>query len=403
MGVAPPVLTPLLNIAMVSAQASPLATWGGDEAGEQSLHVEGLSAALARRGHRVTVYTRRDGPGLPDTVETPQGYRVVHVSAGPPERLIDEELLHAMGPFAQYLAAAWTVGGPDLVHAHFWLSGIAAELVAHQLHLPTVIRFHGLGTDALRTRLEAKVAKAATWVSAGCSDEAFELVRMGRPRSGIAVIPCGVATDVFTPNGPQATRGQHHRVVGMGKLVPRNGFDTVIRALPLIPDAEFVIIGEPDSGDLRRDREARRLRGLAKQLGVGDRLRLHGAATLTDLPPLLRSADVVACTPVNESSSTVALQAMACGLPVVASPVGPLSDTVVHDVTGYLADGENPRRIATSLNALLRNSFLRRSFGAAGRDRAVARYTWDRVAADTARLYDKSKSAFRAGPAVASV
>lgn len=375
----------------------------GDDAGEQSVHVAGLSAALARHRHRVTVYTRRDDAELPDAVETAQGYRVVHVPAGRPQHLPDDELLNAMGPFAQYLAETWTVGGPDVVHSHFWMSGIAAGLAAHLRHLPTVLSFHGLGTDPVRIRLESKLAKAATSVSAGCSDEAFELIRMGRPRSGISLIPCGVDADVFTPDGPQAARGRKHRVLGLGKVLPRNGFDAIVRAMPFIPDAEFLVIGEPDSGDLHSDGEVCRLRGLAEQLGVADRLRLHGPATLADLPALLRSADVITCTPSHGSSGIVAVEAMACGVPVVASSVGPLADTVVHDVTGYLVDHREPRRVAISINALLRDSFLRRSLGAAGRDRVIARYTWDRVAADTVRMYDKSMSACRGGPAVASV
>jgi D-inositol-3-phosphate glycosyltransferase len=367
------------------------------------VHVAGLSGALARRGHRVTVYTRRDDPELPETVETPQGYNVVHVPAGPPERVTDDELLRAMGPFARYLAATWTTGGPDLIHAHYWMSGIAAGLVAHQLHLPTVLSFHGLGTDGVRIHMESKLAKAATSVSASCTDEAFELIRMGRPRPGISVIPGGVDAGVFAPDGPQAPRRRAHRIIGVGKLVPRNGFDTVIRALQLIPDAEFVVIGEPNGGDLPSDTEACRLRGLAEQLGVADRLRLHGADAVADMPALLRSADVVACTPSHESSGSVALEAMACGVPVVASAVGALLDTVVHDVTGYLVDRQDPRELATSVNSLLRDSFLLRSLGAAGRDRIIARYTWDRIAADTVRLYDKSMSACSGGPKAASV
>jgi glycosyltransferase involved in cell wall biosynthesis len=375
---------------------------GSEDAGDQSLHVAGLSAALARRGHLVTVYTRREAPDLPESVETPHGYTVVHVPAGPPERLTDDELLRAMGPFAQYLAATWSMGGPDLIHAHFWISGIVAQLVAHQLHLPTVVRFHGLGTDGVRASLESKLAKAATSISASCTDEAFGLIRMGRPRAGISVIPCGVDADVFTPNGPRAPRGRTHRIVSVGKLLPHMGFDAVIEALPLIPDAEFVVIGEADGGDLVPDGEGCRLRGLAEQLGVADRLRIHGPTTFTDLPALLRSADVVACTPAYESSGSVALEAMACGVPVVASAVGPLLDTVVHDVTGYLVDRHVPRDLAVSVNALLRDSFLRRSLGAAGRDRTVVRYTWDRIAADTVRLYDTLMAASTGGPPTAA-
>src|SRR5262245_22257487 len=148
-----------MNIAMISAKASPLVATGGADAGEQSVHVAELSAALERRGHRVTVYTRRDDPRLSETVETPQGYTVIHVPAGAPERLTDDGLLQAMGPFARYLAGSWTASRPDIAHAHFWMSGIATELVARQQDLPTVLRFHGLGTDGPRRRVESKLAR----------------------------------------------------------------------------------------------------------------------------------------------------------------------------------------------------------------------------------------------------
>ena len=130
---------------------------------------------------------------------------------------------------------------------------------------------------------------------------------------------CGKA---FTPNGPQAARSGEHRVVGVGKILPGNGFDALVRALPLIPAAEFVIIGEAERGDQQSDREARRLRGLAERLGVADRLRVHAHATDAEIPELLRSADVVACTPTYEPSGVVALEATACGVPVVACAVG---------------------------------------------------------------------------------
>ena len=181
---------------------------------------------------------------------------------------------------------------------------------------------------------------------------------------------CGKA---FTPNGPQAARSGEHRVVGVGKIFPDNGFDALVRALRLIPAAEFVIIGEAERGDQQSDREARRLRGLAERLGVADRLRVHAHATDAEIPELLRSADVVACTPTYEPSGVVALEATACGVP---------------------GGGLRGRDLAAaSVNHLLRDSFLRRSLGTGGRNRAVARYSWDRIAVDTARLYEKSMSA----------
>jgi glycosyltransferase involved in cell wall biosynthesis len=334
-----------MKIAMVSEHASPLAVLGGVDAGGQNVHVAALSAALARRGHEVTVYTRRDDPELPERVDTPQGYRVVHVPAGPAEPLPKDELLAHMGPFARYLDEQWAADRPDVAHAHFWMSGLATQLAARHLDLPAVQTFHALGvvkrrhqgvqdtSPKDRLKLEAMVARTATWVAATCTDEVFELMRLGRSRARMSVVPCGVDLDVFTPDGPRAEKGAKHRIVSVGRFVPRKGFDVVVRAMPAISDAELVIVGGPDPAVLDADPEARRLRELAVELGVDDRVHFLGAVAREDMPSLLRSADVVACTPWYEPFGIVPLEAMACGIPVVASAVGGMLDTVVHDVT----------------------------------------------------------------------
>jgi D-inositol-3-phosphate glycosyltransferase len=392
---------PRMKIAMVSEHASPLAVLGGADAGRQNVHVAELSAALTRRGHQVTVYTRRDDPDLPECVETPQGYTVVHVPAGPAKPLPSDELLQYMGPFAQYLDAQWTTDRPDVAHAHFWMSGIATQLAAKHLNLPAVQTFHALGvvkrrhqgaqdtSPRERLRLEAMVARGATWVAATCTDEVFELTRMGRSRAQISVVPGGVNLKLFTPEGAKAPRGNRHRLVSVGRLRPHNGFDIVIRALPAMPNTELLIVGGPHKSELDSEREACRLRDLADQLGVANRVRLCGSVAREDMPVILRSADVVACTPWYEAFAIVALEAMACGMPVVASAVGGMLDTVVHDVTGRLVNPKSPAGVADAVNHLMRDEFLRQSLGAAGRDRARARYSWDRIAADTLRIYDR--------------
>lgn len=390
-----------MRIAMISEHASPLAVLGGVDAGGQNVHVAELSAAMARRGHKVTVYTRRDDPDLPECVETPQGYAVVHVPAGPAESLPKDELLDYMGDFARYLETRWRTERPDIAHGHFWMSGIATQLAARQHGIPTVQTFHALGvvkrrhqgahdtSPAVRIKLEKLVARGATWVAATCTDEVFELTRMGRSRNRISVVPCGVDLDAFSTAGPVAARGERPRIIGVGRLVPRKGFDTVIEALPAIQDAEFLIVGGPSLRDLDDDPEVRRLSALADRLGVADRVVFTGAVARKDMPPLLRSADVVTCTPWYEPFGIVPLEAMACGVPVVASAVGGMLDTVVHDVTGRLVSPRRPRECADAVTTILRDSFLRRSLGLAGRDRACARYSWDRVAADTLRIYDQ--------------
>jgi glycosyltransferase involved in cell wall biosynthesis len=390
-----------MRIAMISEHASPLAHLGGVDAGGQNVHVAELSAALARRGHDVVVYTRRDDADLPECVETEHGYSVVHVPAGPARVLPKDQLLQYMYGFAHYLKARWTAEPPDVAHAHFWMSGLATQRAARPHRVPTVQTFHALGlvkrihqgvddtSPDCRIGLETVVARGADWVAATSTDEIFELVRMGRARSRTSVVPCGVDTDAFSPDGPAAPRGDRKRIVSVGRLVPRKGFETLIRALPRIPDAELLIVGGPAASALADDPHARRLQQLSDRLRVADRVRLLGGITRAQMPAVLRSADVVACTPWYEPFGIVPLEAMACGIPVVAAAVGGIRDTVVDDVTGRLVPPKDPGALADAINPLLLDRQWRDALGRAGRERARARYTWDRIATDTERVYEK--------------
>jgi glycosyltransferase involved in cell wall biosynthesis len=400
-----------MKIAMVSAHASPLAAPGEADAGGQNVHVAELSAALTRAGHDVTVHTRRESPDAPAEVTAPPGYRVVHVPAGPPRKEPRDRLLSAMGEFGGFLRDRWALDRPDLAHAHFWTSGLAATLAASATGVPVAQTFHALGvaekrhrgeqdtSPAERSRLERIIGRQAARVLATCSDEVFELSRLGVPRDRISVVPCGVDLTRFTPGGPIARRRAAHRLVCVGRLVPHKGFDTVITALAQLPDTELVIAGGPERQRLSRDPEARRLGNLAHRLGVGERVRLLGQVSRDDLPALLRSADAVVCTPSYEPFGIVALEAMACGVPVVAAAVGGLTDTVVDGVTGLLV---RPAELAPRLRRLLDDPGLRQQYGTAGLDRAQVRYSADRVAADTLRVYrqlvpDQVPTALRKG------
>jgi D-inositol-3-phosphate glycosyltransferase len=347
------------------------------------------------------VYTRREDPALPTKVDTGQGFSVVHVPAGPTQVLPKDEILQYMYAFAHYLEADWLAEAPDVAHAHFWMSGLATQRSARPRRIPTVQTFHALGltkklhqgsddtSPDCRIGRETALARDADWVAATSTDEVFELVRMGRARSRTSVVPCGVDIDAFSVDGPVAPRTDRKRIVSVGRLVPRKGFETLIRALPDIPDAELLIVGGSAREALGGDAEAQRLQRLATQFNVAGRVQLLGAVTRKEMPPLLRSADVVACTPWYEPFGIVPLEAMACGAPVVAAAVGGIRDTVVDDVTGVLVPPKDPAALAEEIGALLADPKRRKAMGAAGRERARNRYTWDRVAADTERIYEK--------------
>lgn len=399
-----------MKISMVSEHASPLAALGGVDAGGQNVHVAALSAALARRGHDVTVYTRRDSADLPGRVRISPRLEVVHVQAGPSAPVPKDELLPFMGELANGLARDWARRPPDLVHGHFWMSGVAALDAARRrpggsVHLPVVQTFHALGTVKRRHQggadtsplerqwLEPSVGHGADRIIATCSDEAFELKAMGIPPEKISIAPCGVDLDLFTGSGPADKRNRTHRILSVGRLVPRKGVEVVIRALPLLMvagfgDVELLIVGGGgDATATESDAEARRLLAIAAELGVREHVIFRGQEPREAMPKIFRSADAVACTPWYEPFGIVPLEAMACGVPVVASAVGGLRDTVVDGGTGLHVPPLDPGATAAALARLLSDKGLREELGRAGQQRARARYSWDRVAAETEKAY----------------
>jgi glycosyltransferase involved in cell wall biosynthesis len=383
---------------MVSEHASPLADPGGPDAGGQNVHLRELSLALAAAGHEVTVLTRRDDPELPDAVPLHAGVTVRHVSAGPARPIPKDEIVRHLPELAKGLHESWRTEPPDIIHAHFWMSGLAAASASRDLDIPLVQTFHALGCVKRRHQgaadtspddripAERLLTRRVDRVIATCEDELFELIRMGAPRRRVSIVPCGVDTAAFSPYGPAARRGDRPRLVSIGRLVRRKGVDEVVAALAAVPHAELLVAGGP-AGAGEPDPDTARLRALAAHCGVSERVRFLGAVPRAEVPPLLRSADAVVCAPWYEPFGIVALEAMACERAVVATAVGGMQDTVVHGVTGLHVPPRRPDALAAALRDLLAGPTLPAAFGAAGRDRVLARYTWTRVAAATERVY----------------
>lgn len=390
-----------MRISMVSEHASPLAALGGVDVGGQNLHVAELSAALCRRGHEVTVYTRRDDPFLDERVRAPAGYDVVHVPAGPAVPLPKDDLLPHMAEFGRHLARFWASDRPDVVHAHFWMSGLAALAAAEEVDVPVVQTFHALGvvirryqgaadtSPVERIDLERRIGEEATRVAATCSDEVFELARMDIPRIPDVRRSRRRRPATFPPRRP-ARPQVRHRLVTVGRLVPRKGFEVAIDALGMLEDTELVIAGGPAPSELGDDKEAQRLLDHADVAGVADRVKMTGQISRDDMPALLRSADAVLCTPWYEPFGIVPLEAMACAVPVVASAVGVLIDTVVDGVTGELVPPREPVALAEAVRRVLADRATRDAYGLAGCQRARSRYSWNRIAADILRVYTKA-------------
>jgi glycosyltransferase involved in cell wall biosynthesis len=307
-----------------------------------------------------------------------------------------------MDEFADRLRRRWLAWRPDVVHAHFWMSGRAALAAAAPLGIPVVQTFHALGVvkqrhqGAADTSPRARIAeeqailRRADHIVATCSDEVAELVALGADAGRISVVPCGVDLDVFSPLGPaEARRAGRHRLLSIGRLVERKGVADAVVALRHLPDTELLIAGGPPAEKLDEDAEVRRLRGIACAAGVAGRVEFLGGVPRAAMPSLIRSADLVLAVPWYEPFGIVPLEAMACGVPVVASAVGGLLDTVVDGRTGVHVPPRSPRDIAQAARALLDDPERRLAMGSAGARRVRMRYGWDRVAAATLSVYEQ--------------
>ncbi|ACU35839.1 glycosyltransferase [Actinosynnema mirum] len=362
-----------MKIALVSESANPLHAGSG---GALRVHVAELAAALASAGHEVVVHTSGEA-GREAT--RARGYEVVELSAA--ARRAADPSAH-LGDFARALARRWQDDAPDVVHAHGWTSGLAALLGARRTETPVVQSFHTLadpGSDPQRANTERLVGKEAAAVIASSAAELAELARLGVPRRRISVVPSGVDRARFDPEGPVAPRWAPQRLVAVNDLAPERGTEDLLWALRSLPEAELVVLG----GDARG---IDRARARAAELGVANRVRLPGRVRREEVPALLRSADAVVHVPWAADFGLVALEAMACGVPVVATAVGGLADTVVDGVTGVLVPPRDRKALVGVLRSLLVDDARRDAYGIAGADRVRVRYPWERVAHEVAQV-----------------
>ncbi len=391
-----------MKIALVSEHASPLATIGGVDSGGQNIYVAELAIALGSLGVDVEVYTRREDPDIAAEVVLSPGVIVKQVDAGPPQYLPKDSLFVHMEQFSKELVKAWTLSKPDLIHSHFWMSGYASLKAAQFFSIPVVQTFHALGTTKRRFQgnadtspperqvIEPMLAKKANHLLATSTHEISELMAMGASYESISVIPCGVDLEIFSPCGPAEQKSPSiPRIVVVSRLVERKGIGDVVFALSHLDKGELVIAGGPSKDELYLDPEVIRLKAIAKDLGISHRVDFRGRLDRDELSCLYRSADVVVCVPWYEPFGMVALEATSCGVPVIASSVGGLLDTIEDGVNGILVPPKNPKQIAIELKKLLDQTDFRRSLGQMGVVKARSRYGWNQVANEILKVYEE--------------
>ncbi len=401
------------RIALISEHASPLAVLGGVDAGGQNVYVGQLARHLVQIGYDVDVFTRRDSEALPEVAEWVDGVRIVNVPAGPPESVPKERLLPWMNDFAMHIVrfCRREPAPYDLVHANFWMSGLVACEIKRSLGIPFVITFHALGrvrrahqgaADGFpdeRFAIEERVIRECDQIVAECPQEEEDLIRFyNADPAKISIIPAGFDPAEFSPMSKELARAAlglatpEWTVLHVGRMVPRKGVDNAIRGFARMIaragiEGRLVVAGGDADG--AESAEVTRLRAVAEEEAVADRVTFAGPVGRDRLRYYYGAADVFVTTPWYEPFGITPLEAMACGTPVVGSNVGGIKFTVRDGECGYLVAANQPDMLAERLVHLYRHPRLVSVFRRQAINRANDLFTWRNVANEMAALYER--------------
>lgn len=366
-----------------------------------NVYVREFVSAMAQAGLQCRVYVRRWADDLDGVVEVEPGFEVVHVPVGPVDAS-KEELEDLVGPFASWVAEDFASFKPDIIHANYWLSGVAGQALKRMVDLPLVTTFHTLARvkaesgdpePERRAEAEAGVMACADAVLANCIPEAEQLVQFyNADDDRIEIVPPGVDHAFFSPGHQGGARwavdaDDRPLLLFVGRIQPLKGVDVAVQALAALErtDARLWIVGGASGAD--GDAEVQRIRALISDLGVEDRVEFKPPIPHHLLSTYYRAADVVLVPSRSESFGLVALESAACGVPVVASAVGGLLTLVEHGHTGYLVESRDPAEYAAWVDAILADPVLARRLSVSAA--AMARnYTWSTSAARLRRLYE---------------
>jgi glycosyltransferase involved in cell wall biosynthesis len=417
------------RIAMISEHASPLASIGSVDSGGQNVYVAHLARQLGKSGYLVDVFTRRDKALLPDIVTFAPNVRVVHVPAGPAVYVPKEQLLPYMPAFGDFMVAFMRGDaiGYDVLHANFFMSGVAAMRARQVLDIPLVMTFHALGkvrrlhqgsADGFpdnRFDIEDDLVRHADRVVAECPQDLDDLITLyhGDPEH-IDIVPCGFDEEEFAPIERDEARrtlawdADAFTVLQLGRLVPRKGIDNVIRAIGHLRHGQgiearlFVVGGNADQPSVAATPEIGRLQAVAEDAGVADCVTFVGRRRRSQLCGFYNAADVFVTTPWYEPFGITPVEAMACGVPVIGADVGGIRSTVVDGETGFLVPPHAPEALAERLARLACDRALAQRMGMAGRQRVQAEFTWMHVARQMEQVYARVAGAERPARRVAA-
>ncbi len=406
------------RIAMISAHSCPLALLGRKDSGGMNVYVRELSRELGERGFAIDIFTRSQHPTIPRVVNFAKGVRIIHLKAGPQIPYDKnclwwnlEEFLANLLDFTEKEEINY-----DIIHSHYWLSGWLAAKLRERWNIPLIHMFHTSGVlknlvarggqekePWIRLRVEQEIIHSADrLVAASPAEKSWLVYHYQVPSEKIEVIPCGVDLDLFRPINKEWARKflnlpRKKYLLFVGRIEPIKGIDTLLKAMALLtedPDLKedeiglLIIGGELDSSSYLSHREMQRLKGLAASLGLQKAVIFLGAQPQDKLPYFYSVAE--ACTLLSryESCGMVALEAMACGRPIIASKVGGLPFTIVEGETGFLVPEGNERIAASRMKLILSNGLRPRLGGQAVR--RAKQFGWPLITEQIISLYGET-------------
>ena len=395
------------RLAVLSLHTSPLVQPGSGDSGGMNVYVRELISAFARLGRESTVFVRRTDLTTPEVVDVEPGFRVVHVTAGA-LNLSKEELPEVVDQFADQVAK-WIRkdGGFDGLLANYWLSGLAGHRLKHELDLPLTTVFHTLARVKAETgdiepqrRMDAEttVARCSDIILANSEEEAHQLVDLyGADISRIEIVPPGVDHSLFSPGDREEARNAiglngDPVLLFVGRIQPLKGVEVAIKTLAKLkkyPNARLIIVGGSSGPEGPSTEET--IWSLVNQLELVDRVIFIPPQAHHDLCMWYRSADVLIMPSRSESFGLVALEAAACGIPVVASDVGGLRTLVDHDQTGFLVEGRSPEDFAKYSSMLFEDSIKAAEMAVAAAEKSWS-FTWSATAERLRNICDSQAS-----------
>jgi len=390
----------MLRAGIISLHTSPLTQAGSGDSGGMNVYIREFVSSLTQAGVACDVFVRRWSQELDAIVEVEPGFRVIHVPAGP-EVMAKEDLPDVVDAFTEWMRE-WLEEHPvDVLHANYWLSGVVGHHLKHPLDLPLVTTFHtlarvkaemGYHEPRARVQAETKVVACSDVLVANADEERRQLIELyGADPDRIEIVAPGVDRALFSPGSSIGARDAigydgGPLILFVGRIQPLKGVDIAVEALAQLSvlDAKLMIVGGASGRE--GDTEVTRIRALIAQLGLEDRVLFVDPQPHYALSTYYRAADVLVMPSRSESFGLVALEAAACGIPVVAAAVGGLRTLVKHEVTGFLIDERDPSKYAEAIDRILLDRPLAAGLGAAAAVQA-SRYPWSGLAARLRRIY----------------